>query len=60
MPDITLCKGGDCPRKTMCFRHIAPPSEYRQSYFVEPPGVWHTPEEFECRHFWPAYKKDEA
>jgi len=37
MPDITMCTGGNCPQKKTCWRHIATPSEYRQSYFVIPP-----------------------
>lgn len=37
MPDITMCKGGDCPLKEYCERHTATPCEYRQSYFVDPP-----------------------
>lgn len=37
MPDITMCKGGDCTLKEYCHRHTAKPDEFRQSYFVEPP-----------------------
>lgn len=36
-PDITMCKGTNCPYKETCFRFTAKPSEYMQSYFVEPP-----------------------
>ena len=37
MPDIALCDGkyitGDsCPKKDTCYRHIAKPDPYRQSY----------------------------
>jgi len=37
MPDITMCKGDGCVFKDTCYRHIATPSEYRQSYFLSPP-----------------------
>lgn len=36
MPDITMCNGGDCPRKKDCYRHVATPSRF-QSYFAKPP-----------------------
>jgi hypothetical protein len=37
MPDITMCKGGECTIKECCERYTAKPDEYRQAYFVEPP-----------------------
>lgn len=37
MPDITMCKGQGCPQRSTCYRHIAKPNPYRQSYFAEPP-----------------------
>jgi hypothetical protein len=49
MPDIAMCKGTDCPMKNECYRFLATPSEFRQSYFVIPPienGV--------CQEFWDA------
>lgn len=39
MPDITMCTGGECLNKLMCYRYTAKPSEYRQAYFVTPPFV---------------------
>lgn len=36
MPDITMCKGTDCPLKERCFRYKATPS-YFQSWFVDIP-----------------------
>ncbi|RLF68233.1 MAG: hypothetical protein DRN26_00215 [Thermoplasmata archaeon] len=39
MPDITMCPGFNCPRKLECYRHIARPSKYWQSYFANPPPV---------------------
>ncbi len=37
MPDITMCKDNDCPIREKCYRYTAPPSKYRQSYFMESP-----------------------
>ena len=37
MPDITMCKGTDCPLKTFCYRYTAQPSPFRQSYFTDSP-----------------------
>jgi len=48
MPDITLCEGTDCPLKETCYRYKATPSEYRQSYFQEPP---YNKEEGKCEHY---------
>ena len=46
MPDITMCKGGDCPLKETCYRYLAEPSDY-QSYWFEPPYYAGT-----CEHYW--------
>lgn len=49
MPDISMCPGGNCPRKDSCYRYTATPSEWMQCYFAEPPvevdGV--------CQYYWP-------
>jgi hypothetical protein len=37
MPDITMCKGRDCPLKNNCYRYTATPDELAQSYFSGPP-----------------------
>lgn len=37
MPDITMCKGEECPLKEQCLRYRATPSYFRQSYFLAPP-----------------------
>jgi hypothetical protein len=47
MPDITMCEGKDCPLKETCYRYLADPSRYRQSYFMEPPF-----KDKECEHYW--------
>jgi hypothetical protein len=33
MPDITMCEDTDCPSARQCYRHMAVPNEFRQSYF---------------------------
>lgn len=47
MPDITMCEGTDCPHKEKCYRYTAKPSEFRQSYFAEPPI-----KDGKCDHYW--------
>lgn len=32
MPDITMCMSKDCPKKNECYRYIAKPDKYYQSY----------------------------
>jgi len=48
MPDITMCRGEDCPIQKECYRHEATPSEYRQSYFVISP---YDKETKSCDHY---------
>ena len=52
MADITMCHGTGCPLKEWCYRHTAPKSKHRQSFFVTPPIK--SAEPFECEHYWPA------
>jgi len=47
-PDITMCSGQECPKKDTCFRYLAKPSEYRQSYFFDTP----IKEDGTCEHYW--------
>ena len=54
MPDITMCQGKDCPLKETCYRYTATPSEYRQSYFVNPP---YNKEENKCDYHMEIWKK---
>lgn len=49
MPDISKCNGTNCPLKESCYRFIAIPSEYGQSYFADTP---YNKEENKCEHFW--------
>lgn len=37
MPDISMCKGGNCLLRLHCHRYTATPEELGQSYFGEPP-----------------------
>jgi len=53
MPDIAMCKGGDCPQKTTCYRHRAVPTQ-RQSYFTTPPAR----ADGSCEHFLTLRKGD--
>lgn len=49
MADITMCSGEGCPLRGECYRHLATPSEYRQSWFAGVP--WNGKL---CGHFMPA------
>jgi len=50
MPDITMCKGTECPVKEKCFRFTAKSDEH-QSYFVDVPGKLEG-NKFTCSYFW--------
>jgi len=50
MPDITMCKGDNCPLKDQCFRYTAKPSEY-QSYLPKEPYTLEK-NEFKCNMLW--------
>lgn len=47
MPDISMCEGTGCPLKETCYRFIAEPSEYRQSYMTTPLKKDNT-----CDYYW--------
>ena len=32
MPDISMCKNVECPKKEKCYRFMANPDPYRQAY----------------------------
>lgn len=55
MPDITMCGAVDCPRRLKCYRFMAIPSGWRQTYFAGNPylGVNKT----KCEYFWPLIGK---
>lgn len=37
MPDITMCMDNNCKSRFQCYRYMAKPCEYRQSYFSSSP-----------------------
>lgn len=47
MPDITMCNGGDCIKKSNCYRYMAKPDSY-QSFFAEVPKETGD----DCKHYW--------
>lgn len=49
MPDISMCAGGNCPKKQDCYRYTAKPSEFMQTYFCDPP---YDAKEGTCEMFW--------
>ena len=54
MPDISMCKNTECPLKNTCYRFIATPSEYLQSY-----GDFKYDEKNGCDYYWKIDKKNE-
>ena len=52
MPDITKCKGTDCPVKEKCFRFTSEPDKY-QAYFLDVPGKTED-NKFTCNMYWGA------
>jgi len=46
MPDIALCKGKDCKIAKKCYRHMAEPSEFRQTY-----AAFDEMDKDQCRYF---------
>ena len=48
MSDITMCHGIGCEVKRRCYRHIANPSEFMQSWFSETPMK----KDGSCEYFW--------
>lgn len=43
-----MCNGEGCSAKDSCHRHVANPSEFRQSYFMGTPG-----KDTSCEYYWP-------
>ena len=67
MPDISMCKGLDCPNKTNCWRFMAKAEPLGQLYFVDPPFtlVYEDDNEypiFKCDYYWyldrPSFQKN--
>ena len=49
MPDMSMCKGTNCPLKETCYRHTAIANEFRQSYFFDVPF---DEEKEKCDYYW--------
>jgi hypothetical protein len=52
-PDITMCKGGDCPLRDNCHRYLAKPYRVGQSYCAIVPY-----KDGECKYYWPEKRED--
>ena len=46
MPDISMCMNKECPKKNKCYRYMAVPNPFRQSYAD-------FGKELPCDHYWP-------
>lgn len=55
MPDITMCKDNDCPKREQCHRFTATPDDRSQSYFMETPR-----KKDHCIYYWPNKKENES
>lgn len=55
MPDISCCKGQDCPLKETCYRFTVKPDPYWQSYFGETP---YNEEKKDCDYYWKIKEKE--
>lgn len=53
MPDISMCKGINCPLAFNCYRCTAKANPHRQSYFTETP--W-SEEDKKCDYYLPEEK----
>lgn len=53
MPDISMCKGINCPLAFNCYRYKAKANPHRQSYFTETP--W-SEEDKKCDYYLPEEK----
>ena len=60
MPDISMCNGvkisledpdSICPMRNNCYRYMAKPSEFRQSFFIGAPFI-PEPDGTSCEYFW--------
>ncbi len=49
MPDITMCRDEECVKRATCYRFVAKPSEYWQSWFTESPRNKETDV---CGYYW--------
>ena len=54
MADITMCNDYECPQKERCYRFMANPSTFWQSYFAESPKKMDG-----CDYFWEIGEDDD-
>lgn len=47
MPDISMCNNKKCKMRYKCFRYMAKPNQYRQSYVSFKPNI-----KGDCDSFW--------
>ena len=50
MPDITMCDNSECLLRATCYRYMAVPSDFRQSYSSFVPEV--KDNKAKCFYFW--------
>ena len=43
-----MCNGDNCPLKETCYRYLATPNPYRQSFFETPP---YNEQDKDCEYF---------
>lgn len=55
MPDISMCNDRDCPSCKTCYRFMATPSEWRQSY-----AAFDRKGKDKCEHYWPLEEDNES
>lgn len=55
MPDITMCRDTTCPQNGKCYRYVALPNPYRQSYFMSSPKKMDG-----CDYYWPLKEQNES
>ena len=53
MPDISMCRNEDCPKKEECYRYRAVPNNWQSWTMFEPVG-----REAKCDYFVPIEKGD--
>jgi len=52
MPDITKCKGINCPIRDNCYRYTARDSDFYQSWFVDDTVGKLVDNNFSCDVYW--------
>ena len=52
MADISMCRDKACPSRTKCYRFVATPSQFLQSYG----SFGRESDAQKCSHYWPVDK----